>query len=368
MRWLTPTTATLIVAVLAVLLVGYVFGGANSRSDGQAADPSTRNLAADCSSRQTSELLKRELFGRATALRGRDQAAMAEAARYSVVRVASASATKIDEGDGAVTCAGSLIVDLPPQMAVVGGRRSLTGQAEYEVRGGSEGRPQLRLLSNPTAIVTPLAALTGVQADAPETFDVQSPDANASAPADVTAADAQPGGALAQLPPPPRRETPLSPPPPARGTVAGPARTEAARRPLAREPERQVAAARPRPPQPSPSPSAERSPQPAADPPAAAAQPARQAAVARPSFDCRRARSRSEIAVCGDASLAALDRQMSGRFFAALRAARPGQRALLQRSRNRFLAYRNTCGTSTCIAQAYRDRMREIDTIMTGGF
>jgi uncharacterized protein len=59
---------------------------------------------------------------------------------------------------------------------------------------------------------------------------------------------------------------------------------------------------------------------------------------------------------------------MSAQFFAALRAARPGQKALLQRSRNRFLAYRNSCGSSACVAQAYRERMREIDAIMTGGF
>jgi uncharacterized protein len=99
-----------------------------------------------------------------------------------------------------------------------------------------------------------------------------------------------------------------------------------------------------------------------------AVQPARQAANVRPSFDCRRARARSEIAVCSDAGLASLDRQMSAQFFSALRAARPGQRALLQRSRNRFLAYRNSCGSEACIADAYRDRMREIDAIMTGGF
>jgi uncharacterized protein len=86
----------------------------------------------------------------------------------------------------------------------------------------------------------------------------------------------------------------------------------------------------------------------------------------RPSFNCRNARTRSEITVCGDAGLAGLDRQMAGHFNNAMGQGTPAQRELLQRTRARFLAYRDRCGTAACIAEAYRDRMREINDIAAG--
>jgi hypothetical protein len=89
-------------------------------------------------------------------------------------------------------------------------------------------------------------------------------------------------------------------------------------------------------------------------------------AVANPSFNCDRARTRGEIAVCSDPGLAALDRQMAGQFNAALSRADPEQRALLQRTRGRFLSYRDRCATNQCVAETYRSRMREISDIMAG--
>jgi uncharacterized protein len=74
------------------------------------------------------------------------------------------------------------------------------------------------------------------------------------------------------------------------------------------------------------------------------------------------------VAVCSNPGLASLDRQMSAQFFSALSVARPGQRAMLQRSRNRFLAARNACGSEACIAQTYRARIAEIRRIMDSGF
>jgi uncharacterized protein len=67
--------------------------------------------------------------------------------------------------------------------------------------------------------------------------------------------------------------------------------------------------------------------------------------------------------VCGNSGLATLDRQMSGVFFSTLRDASPEQRALLQRTRNRFLTFRDRCSSDACIAGAYRDRIREINDI-----
>ena len=105
--------------------------------------------------------------------------------------------------------------------------------------------------------------------------------------------------------------------------------------------------------------------QPRAPPPAQTANapaPARIASV-RPSYNCRYARTRSEVAVCGDAGLATLDRQMAAQFSTAYRQGTPAQREVLERSRLRFLYRRDRCQSASCIAAAYRARMSEINDI-----
>jgi uncharacterized protein YecT (DUF1311 family) len=97
-----------------------------------------------------------------------------------------------------------------------------------------------------------------------------------------------------------------------------------------------------------------------AEPPAAAPTPAR----ANPSFNCANARTRGEIAVCGDAGLAALDRQMAAQFNRAIGQASDQQRFLLLRTRADFLEFRDKCRAPSCIADAYNGRMREISDIM----
>ena len=92
------------------------------------------------------------------------------------------------------------------------------------------------------------------------------------------------------------------------------------------------------------------------------------AASAQPSFNCTNARSRGEVAVCSDPGLAALDRQMAARFGSALSDADPEQRALLTRTRDSFLRYRDQCDSNACVAETYRGRMQEIRDIMTGNW
>ena len=70
--------------------------------------------------------------------------------------------------------------------------------------------------------------------------------------------------------------------------------------------------------------------------------------------------------MCGDPGLAALDRQMAAQYVDALRDADPRVRSSLQRSRDRFLGYRDQCPTSACIAHTYQGRMREIRDIAAG--
>lgn len=98
----------------------------------------------------------------------------------------------------------------------------------------------------------------------------------------------------------------------------------------------------------------------------AAAPPPARAVTSNPSFNCARARTRSEIAVCANPSLGALDRSMSAQYSAALGGASPGTAALLRRTRDDFLGYRERCASDACIATTYRGRMREIADIAAG--
>jgi hypothetical protein len=90
--------------------------------------------------------------------------------------------------------------------------------------------------------------------------------------------------------------------------------------------------------------------------------------VGRPSFDCGRARTVGEVTVCADPGLAMLDRSMAEQFGRAMANADPDQRALLQQTASRFLRYRDSCKSRSCIGDAYNGRMKEIDDIMTGSW
>jgi hypothetical protein len=228
-------------------------------------------------------------------------------------------------------------VDLPPGIAVSGGQSSVSGDIEYGLQVGRDGKTQLRSLGDAEAIVTPLAALGRVGEEGGELMPLTG--AAAEAAAAEPAPDEEPAAATAPPPAPqraeaPEKETPRTAPAPApRRQAANPA-----------PPRRSPPAAAPTPPAP------------------------RVVATARPSFNCRYAKTRGEIAVCNDAGLAALDRQMAAQFYSALARARPGQRVILQRTRNKFLRYRDSCGSSSCVAEAYQGRMREIADIMAAGY
>jgi hypothetical protein len=179
-------------------------------------------------------------------------------------------------------------LDLPPGVAVVGGRTTLTGDLDYAVEGEGDVT-----LSGAEGITVPLATLarTGTSLGLPQD---QQPD-NAAQPPPV------PGD---PLPPQPGQLPPEEPPaPPVQSS-------------------------------------------------------------ARPSFNCADARTRGEIAVCNDAGLAELDRFMAAKYVSAIRNGDAAQRALLERTRNSFLVFRDRCRSNSCIAETYRGRMREIDDIM----
>jgi hypothetical protein len=57
---------------------------------------------------------------------------------------------------------------------------------------------------------------------------------------------------------------------------------------------------------------------------------------------------------------------MAAQFGRAMANASPEQQAILERTRNFFLRYRDRCPNRGCIADTYTGRIREIRDIMEG--
>jgi outer membrane biosynthesis protein TonB len=332
MRPVSSTAAVVIAGLLALLLIAYVFvGGSSGRAD----------AAPHCTSQQALAQVKAELFRRAAAIRGANDPGFQALETSSVVRAGSALVRRHHRTSSKVSCSGSLVLDLPPGAAVVGGRHSLSANLAYDLQGQSGGAPRLLNLSNAENIVVPLATVGTAAAQPPVSTgpapQPNQPVAHATPPA---------------TPPPPMQVARPTPPPRPPVQAARPTRVPPPH-----------TAPPPPPKKAAPRPASPPAAKPAAPPPAPPSQPV---AVAKPSFNCRYARTRGEVAVCSDPGLASLDRQMSAEYFRAIAAARPGQRAMLERSRNRFLRFRDSCGSQACIADAYRGRIREIADIMSG--
>lgn len=184
---LNPTALALL-GVALLLLILWFFSTESADQDkliGNVTTEATPPTSSEqlCSSRDTYELIKRELFRRAAQLRGSDQAAYERLAGYAVVRMENPVMESEDSSTGAVNCSGTLSLDLPPGVAVTGGRRTLIANVEYTLQRGAAGI----LLRNVDAIVAPLATLA-------RTAPVEQP---------VTANEVAPADPLAPLPPAP---------------------------------------------------------------------------------------------------------------------------------------------------------------------
>ena len=298
--------------VLLVAIVAYFATRGNSDQDKltnsvatKSGSPASREKL--CASSATYDLMKRELFRRAAQVRGSDHAAFDKMSAYAVLRMENPVMESQDTGTGAVNCSGSLSVDLPPGVALIGGRRTLTSDVDYTVTAAADGGGPVVLLRNADAIITPLATLARVNEGAPQ----------------------QP------------QEFPLNNGAVAEGSPAAPAPTQ---------PAPPVAAPLPATPRPQSPPMPVSPPRPLS---------------ARPSFNCANARRPGENAVCGNAGLAALDRQMAAEYSRAFSVASPEQRAILRSTAHRFYDYRDRCSSNACIGDAYTGRLREIRDIMT---
>ncbi|MGI8932312.1 MAG: lysozyme inhibitor LprI family protein [Sphingomicrobium sp.] len=268
-----------------------------------------------CDTRTTHDEVKRQLFARAAEIRGSNGDNYQRIAGFALIQVDGAAPASSNAEGALVECRGHATLRLPAGLKVAGGRTTLGGDIGYSVVPGPRGT---LTLGQSDTISIPLATLT------------QNRTAGRS-PSREPAADADFGQTAARAPIPER----VAP----------------------------TATARPTPP--APAPGAEQIQRPRPEPTPAREREA-SSGSARPSFDCGRARTAGERAVCSSDSLAALDRTMASQYRSAAANGGPEERRLLVQTRNRFLGYRDRCSTDACIANAYRGRMREIDDIMSG--
>lgn len=275
-----------------------------------------RRTRAVCASQASYERLKALAFEKARDVRGDDAPLLDRLAASTVVRMEEPVVKSRDEALNVTVCSGTLVIDLPPgtENAFDGDRR-LEAEVEYAAQAAADGSGLVYSLDGADPIIVRLAAFGLKNAG----------DARLAAAEPATQSD--PAAADTAAPAPPVVAAP-APPAPRRQDKVRPAPTESAR------------ADAPPPPPP-------------------------RAASARPSFNCRYARSRSEKMVCSDERLAARDRAMSSQFYRALAVADGGTRRELRRTRDDFLVARDRCSTSACIAAAYERRMDEIDDIMS---
>ena len=291
MRKINPTVVALLGGVIILIALLWLFAATRNPDQDKLTDPQLTEAAVPdseklCAAKATSDLMKRELFRRAAQLRGSDQPVYDRLAAYAVIRLENPVMEGEDASTGAVNCSASVSLDLPPGVAVTGGRRALTADVDYGVQQGG-GAVSLR---SADGIIAPLATLARIAEPAAPTADTN--------------------------------------------TV------------VTEEPEANVAA-----------------------PESAAAEPAPATSYpGRPSFDCSKASTRGEIAVCQDAGLSALDVQMRQQMLRALAVATPEQRRQLMLTRGRFLSYRDRCATRQCIGDAYVGLISEIRDIIEGRF
>ena len=296
--------AWLIVALVAAVAAGVLLASSvwtNRWSDSSVpanavAEKDDFDPKAWCAAQSTYDEIRRELFRRAAQVRGGDQPAYTRLADFALLRVNDPIVRDMNEQLQSVTCSGTANLDLPPGVAVAGGRRSLSGDLDYMVQPAADRTGNVVRIGNADSIVVPLATLA--RSGAPQNAPLFPPDLQEQ----MIEQQQQ------------QQQAPVIDDEPA----------------IQDERDEDVSAP----------------------------------TSANPSFDCRRARTRGERAVCGDPGLAALDRQMAAQFNSGMRNADREQRALLQRTRGRFLSYRDRCASNQCVAETYRSRMREISDIM----
>jgi uncharacterized protein len=88
----------------------------------------------------------------------------------------------------------------------------------------------------------------------------------------------------------------------------------------------------------------------------------------QPSFNCSRSTSIDEVAICSNATLSQLDRQLQSLYLGVVAGLDQRDVILLRDTQRFWLVKRGTCGQNTgCIAALYRARIPQLQELLAGG-
>lgn len=130
--------------------------GAPTPAETKVVETPAKQAVGFCADSLAGRLIKEELFRRARNLRGADQAQLDQAAGQASVRIDSAQ-PRADQG-GVLDCNGWIALDLPPGVAVDGGRTNLNAELSYVLAHDRRGM-KITNLSGEGRIVRTLATL-----------------------------------------------------------------------------------------------------------------------------------------------------------------------------------------------------------------
>jgi uncharacterized protein YecT (DUF1311 family) len=202
---LSPTAiAAVALGLLLLIIVGAILlrgGGAEDDRLTNAVTAAREDPEKLCSSQATYDLIKRDLFRRAAALRGSDRATFDKLGSYSSLRVEAPLLQQQNEDVESVTCNATITLDLPPGVSVVGGRRSLSADVLYTVQPAADGSGTVVTLQNADGIVTPLATLSRTERPAEDNLtEVNAVEPAPGLPTDPLAPIPAPGEAAPSQP------------------------------------------------------------------------------------------------------------------------------------------------------------------------
>lgn len=292
-----------------------------------------------CASNATYARLKESLFDEAKRIRERDTARLDALADASIVRMERPLLESRDDALDLTVCSGRLVLELPPGAgAAFDGKQRLADEVTYSAQGAADGSGTVYKVDGGEGIVYRLAGFDPRRVSGAPVQAASSDEADAAA---EPVAQPAPAPDPEVFRPAPEPQVVVAPRVPVRPTP--PLVTEERAQPVSRPPQRFK-------PEEPVRERIQRGP------------PAR-ALTARPSFNCRYARSRVEKMICASETLAARDREMSAFYFRTQEETDSVTRRQLSASRLRFLASRDRCRSESCVAEAYDRRMDEIDDI-----
>jgi hypothetical protein len=286
--------------------------GPDGKTAQQLAAEQRERMRKACASEATYAGLKDFVFAEAARIRNGDPRNLDPVAAGSVVRMDDPVVKSRDDKLNVTVCTGRFTLELPPGAEnAFDGMRRVSAEIEYSAQPAADDSGLVYRMDGAEPIIYRLATF-GLN-DSPPTKAVTMPQPSAPPAAPPQVATATPAPATVRVQAPPARsEAPA--PRPAPATATAPART--------------VAAAN---------------------------------GGARPSYDCRYAKTRTEKLVCSSPALAARDRAMSAIYYRAIAGADPLTKRQIRASRDSFLARRERCGGSeVCINAVYGERIAEI--------